>query len=231
MSDNATPQPNYWVHRSYAELGTRRITTVPAQARTVALAGEDTLNHTLKIIAGRYYNPNLGSHNAPSNVELKIRNYTYAANTTLPLIIQRIPSNNVPYSVPCYSPQTIFNGTVTFAGDSASIMLNGFVDGDVYIIYINPSPGNILGVQQQESNSTNKITVSPNPATDMILIESNEDIMQSISIHDLNGRTVLSQNVSPTACSVNVSFLAPGVYTLNVYTETEQVKSKLIIAR
>lgn len=174
MSDNTTPQPNYWVHRAYAECGTQRLETSTNAARCVAIAGTDSVNQEMKIIVGRYDNPNLGQHNASSNVDVKILNYSYCTSCTMPVVIQRIPSNNVAYSVPLNAPQMFMTGTVTFTGDSATISIPNFVDGDVYILYINPSPGVILGVNEvsQAQVSTAIIDVFPNPFSDRAVVNT-----------------------------------------------------------
>jgi len=231
MYDNQTPQPNYWVHRAYAEIGTERITTQPLQPRTVALCGYDSTSQEMKILAGRYYNSNLGSHNAPANVELKILNSPYTSNATLPVTVQRIPSNNVAHAVPCLSPQTVFNGTVTFTGDSASIFLNGFVDGDVYIVYINPAAGSVLGTPPVNTAQSANISVQPNPSSDVISVSSYSENITRITIHDINGRIVYDRVCESSNVRLELRFLSEGVYTLVVETASAKTDSKIVITR
>lgn len=231
MYDNETPQPNYWVHRAYAEIGTERITTQPLQPRTVALCGYDSTTQEMKIIAGRYYNSNLGSHNAPANVELKILNSPYSTNASLPIIIQRIPSNNVAHSVPCLSPQTVFNGTVTFTGDSASIILNGFIDGDVYIVYINPAAGSVLGTQPETVYPASNISIHPNPAVDAVQVNTGADNIKRLTLYDINGRVVFEREYESSEVQLDLHLFDEGVYTVVVETASAKFNSKIVIAR
>lgn len=64
-----------------------------------------------------------------------------------------------------------------------------------------------LGVQE---NSLNSVTVYPNPVTNELNIELNETEINSISIVDLNGNTIL--NKTNSFKQINVSELNPGIY-------------------
>ncbi|MDI9340543.1 MAG: T9SS type A sorting domain-containing protein [Sediminibacterium sp.] len=213
MKNNLTPQPNYWVHRAYAELNGVRVKTVPNQPRTVALAVKNNTVQEMKIIVGRYDNPNLGSHNASANVEIKLKDYPYGSNLTLPLFIQRIPSNNVPFSVPLLAPVTTFTGNITFSGDSASVFISNFVDGDVYLVYVNPSVNSILtSLKQSESDAGFTANLSPNPAAESILFTCNQtEFKDVLQIIDSYGNVLTERDVTDTT-KLSVSGLASGVY-------------------
>lgn len=210
MQDNVTPQPNYWVHRAYAELDSLRLITNSSHIKTVALASNNNTSQETKVIIGRYDNPNLGSHNASADVEIKIKNYPYCSNCSMPLVIQRIPSNNVPYSVPLNSPITTFTGTVTFTGDSASVFINGFVDGDAYIIYINPSANSLLAINEQIAIDNN-FQIFPNPSTGVLNI--NLPVNQESQFQIYNSMGILVREFSITQSSqISVADLSSGLY-------------------
>lgn len=213
MKDNVTPQPNYWVHRAYAEFDGIRIKAEPNQPRTVALAVKNNTVQEIKVIVGRYDNPNLGGHNAPANVEIKIKDYPYGNGLTLPLFIQRIPSNTVPFSVPLLAPVNTFTGNITFSGDSASIFITNFVDGDVYLVYVNPSVNSILtNIKQTESDIGFVASLSPNPTKEVVLFTSNQsDFKDVLQIIDRYGKVLAEADVTANT-QFSLNELASGIY-------------------
>jgi len=210
MWDNVTPQPNYWTHRAYAELDSIRVETSSTNPKTIALAGMNNANQEMKMLVGRYDNPNLGQHNASSNVEIKILNYPYCTNCTVPLVIQKIPSNNVPYSIPLTSPMTITTSTLTFSGDSAIVNLNGFVDGDAYIIYINPSSGSLLTTNDL-SQLDYGFKIYPNPANNLITVELPNNEKATIQIFNSLGIVVKETEIDQST-QIDISTLVNGMY-------------------
>ena len=228
MNDNATPQPNYWVHRAYAEIGNTRVITSSTHTRTVALAGIDSVQQSFHIIAGRYDNPNLGSHNAPANVTVRIRQYPFGSNTTVPLVVQRIPSNNVNYSVPLAAPQTMYTGTLTFTADSADVLLPGFVDGDVYVLYINPAPGSLLDTPALQS-STSALQLVPNPAQHEVMLHWPGAGSGVVTLYTLQGK--MRKQITTTGASVMLPLadLPAGVYVVEWMRGTVRQTSRLVI--
>lgn len=214
MWDNTTPQPNYWVHLAYAELGSIRLETTSSHIKTVALASKDNALQEMKIIVGRYDNPNLGSHNASAKVEIKINSYPYCTNCTMPLVIHRIPSNNVPFSIPLNSPIKSLTGLIAFKGDSASIFINDFVDGDVYMIYINPTNGSILSINEQAETSIKNFQVFPNPATETLKINLNENQRTHFKIFNTMGMLVKEFSISQSS-QINIEDLPSGLYFIH----------------
>lgn len=72
------------------------------------------------------------------------------------------------------------------------------------------------------------LTISPNPARDLITIRSDVPVDQ-IRIFDLRGKEVLHQNGMKEQVTVNVSGLASGYYTLTAIIGTKVKMAKLII--
>jgi hypothetical protein len=209
MNDNFTTQPNYWVHRAYAELDSVRLLASTSHAKTVALASKNDEFEEIKILTGRYDNPNLGSHNAPANVVINLTNYPYCFDCTLPYTIQRIPSNDVPHSIPLNSPITTFSGFLTFSGNSATIPLNSFVDGDAYIVYVNPSENSILSMTEQLDN----FKIFPNPTNDQLTIVLPTNLPTEFRIYNLMGELIKEFTIE-TSTQINLNDLASGVYII-----------------
>lgn len=88
----------------------------------------------------------------------------------------------------------------------------------------------LVGVQQVE-NPQNDITIHPNPATDMVRVESGERNVESIEVIDLHGRIVMrQQSITPhSSIHINVSTLTPGIYLVRVTSNNSVQTKKLII--
>lgn len=214
MKDGTTPQANYWVHRAYAELLDKRLETNSNTSQSVALASSSDLTEEMKIIVGRYDNPQLGSHNSPSNVQIKIKNYPYCSNCTQQFVIQRIPSNDVPYSQALNLPQTVSNGSITFTGDSTTISLPNFIDGDAYVLYVNPSDTSVLA-SEEKIVPTNLFSIYPNPCTDKLTVELNSLEPQNVIIKNTLGQVIYQQKVQSNS-SIDISKLKDGFYFFSI---------------
>lgn len=85
------------------------------------------------------------------------------------------------------------------------------------------------GVGIETANLKTQVSVYPNPANDLLNIESENIDNISIEIYDLSGRSILKEKSSK---QVNISALSPGYYILNIYENSELLnKEKLIIIR
>lgn len=76
--------------------------------------------------------------------------------------------------------------------------------------------------------SVGSIKIYPNPASDFITIESNTTVITSISVYDILGKNVLSQNELINN-RLNVSMLNNGVYFLKINADGNIVTKKIII--
>lgn len=78
----------------------------------------------------------------------------------------------------------------------------------------------------EENNITLKI--SPNPTKDIVNIKSSESI-SNISVFDLNGKHVLSNQFSSNEIKLDLSKLSSGVYFLNIDLKNNQTIKRPII--
>lgn len=212
MQDGITTQPLYWVHRAYGDLGnTTRITTTNTQPRTVAMAGKNDSNQEMKLLVGRYSSIYQGIPDPSANVNIRIRNYPYGANSTQPILVQRIPAQSSVYSQPLSAPITIINSMVNFIGDSALINLAGFADGDAYVIYINPEPNSILSNESLIKEFY--YSVYPNPASSFVKIQMDGTSIVDLEITNIHGQ-VIRKKLSDKYGSIYVSTdeLENGIY-------------------
>lgn len=211
MPDNQTPQPAYWVHRAYAELGQVRLKTASDHPKTIALAGRDDDSKQLTILAGRYDNPMLGQHHAASDLEINIVDYPFCVHCTQKLVIERIPSNDVPWSIPLEAPVPVFSGQVQFNNSMASVLLPAVVDGDAYVLKIQNDEG--VPVQEPASIASPEFQVFPTLCSDHINMKSPEHQTCAFDILDTTGRVMLSWT-SAGVSSISISGLPAGLYLI-----------------
>ncbi len=85
----------------------------------------------------------------------------------------------------------------------------------------------VSGIEQTMSNNQ-QITIYPNPNNGNFIIETNITEKQTLQVFDLNGRLVLSQNISDKT-EINASGLNEGIYNLTIKNSTGLANKKLII--
>lgn len=79
----------------------------------------------------------------------------------------------------------------------------------------------------EETELQNLITIYPNPATDVINLESQTNL-ESITVYDVHGRQIVTQLTSTNQTKINVSQLSKGVYFLNIKTTDGEQTTKFI---
>jgi Secretion system C-terminal sorting domain len=115
--------------------------------------------------------------------------------------------------------------------------------GTYYFGIQNISPANTTGVQALfidnlvisqllSSNDVvfNKFLIYPNPVKNSISISNSENInVKSVSISDLNGRVIKTENFSNVSdIKVNVSGLSSGMYLMNINSDQGVVTKKIV---
>jgi hypothetical protein len=78
--------------------------------------------------------------------------------------------------------------------------------------------------------SASDITISPNPATNIISIASNQNIgINAIEISDLNGRVVQNQSFeNVSSLEMNIANIASGVYLLTIVSDKGSITKKIV---
>ncbi len=95
-----------------------------------------------------------------------------------------------------------------------------------WIVYLNDLlfAGTTTAVSEHEKPS---ISVSPNPATDMLSIASSKEL-ETITLLNMNGQVVLQQAIGGTVGLVNISALTSGIYTLRATTHDASYVSRVV---
>jgi len=76
--------------------------------------------------------------------------------------------------------------------------------------------------------NADKLSVYPNPASDMVTITSDNQI-QSVTVLNNLGQKVLTMNPDSKTCVLNIANLVNGVYFINTTSSKGQTTSKLIV--
>jgi bacillolysin len=86
----------------------------------------------------------------------------------------------------------------------------------------------IPGETERNKNNEVQIKVFPNPANDQFFIDANTTDKLNVSLFDVSGKKVLSENVNDKS-NINVYNLQEGVYTVRIKTSGSIINKKLII--
>lgn len=128
-------------------------------------------------------------------------------------------TDNVSFSTHAYT--TPGDYTVTFI-----VYYKGCVDSSTCVIHI----ANPLFVR---SNSHNyQIKIYPNPTSGKLIVESKEKKIFKISVSNISGQNVLSNNYTinkSTLIQLDLSNQPKGVYIMQIFTDKEFYRQKLII--
>ena len=93
-----------------------------------------------------------------------------------------------------------------------------------------PYMNEINAVLGLHDNALSRVVVYPNPTDALVHINwTAEQMLKNVTLRDLTGRTVLSQQLQGTQESLNVSDIQSGVYLLILSNETQTNTRKIII--
>lgn len=86
------------------------------------------------------------------------------------------------------------------------------------------------GVAGLNDNLDSKLSVYPNPATNVLNVNSNDNVLISgVSVIDLNGRTVKSNKFDGVSnLQINIGDLSSGVYMLNIASDQGVTVKKIV---
>lgn len=131
------------------------------------------------------------------------------------------------------------------AGNMVEILPDSHIEGgSVFLAVIEGCEGNIANAKSMTSNkniqprriiinldevemSDFKLTIYPNPAKDVININSTTAI-ENVTITDMNGRIVKNITLGVNEGQINIADLSQGVYILNAVSNGKSVTEKII---
>lgn len=75
------------------------------------------------------------------------------------------------------------------------------------------------------------VMVYPNPANNIVYIQSSGEIFNQVSIVNLLGETLIKDVQNHTKASINVANLPAGIYIVQVKLKNQLVQQKLVITK
>ena len=140
--------------------------------------------------------------------DLSLNAETYAWDFNGDNITDNTSNANVSYTYPALGQYPV---KLTVTNQCSS-------DSETKIIYV-------LNIEEE---NIGKVDIYPNPVSEILMIDSDEDII--ISIIDMTGKILLQfrHNSSKTS-EIDISNFAKGIYTLNLKSENQKSNFKLII--
>jgi hypothetical protein len=211
---------------------------------TLAQSGTNSavsFSNTSTVSSGRMYSRGINlAANEVATITYYVRNYLGTGAT-----------GSASYKLTVGNAQTTASQTTILATETSiantTFALKTFTftpttSGVYYFSFLNNSPVNALtqalivdtfSVSQTLNNTEfldSKFSVSPNPANDFIIVTNSDNILvNGISITDLNGRVVKQNSYSNVSdIQLNVSDLASGMYMMNITSDKGSVTKKIV---
>jgi hypothetical protein len=120
------------------------------------------------------------------------------------------------------SPDTSYAGIIINSemidldGDGDLDIITSGLEGEVFLYFEN-NPGSTLINELEQT-----INIYPNPATEILNIESQNNI-ERIKIFDQLGKLIIESEFSK---SLNINYLYKGIYTITLYSEEKEITKR-----
>jgi hypothetical protein len=75
---------------------------------------------------------------------------------------------------------------------------------------------------------TNKVSIYPNPTSDVLNISTNSNDLSELTVKDITGKTVLSQNFI-NKITINTENYSKGIYLIDVKNDLGTVSEKISV--
>ncbi len=163
----------------------------------------------------------------------------YDCNITLPntaitfLAGHKIRVDISSSNYPRFNRNANTNG-IMYPGNSLDSLVNPLIaNNTVYLNSINFSyitlPQTGFDFVNDEFSNANEVIVYPNPTSDILNVSFMKNVSGIISLCDLQGRIILTQNISGTENSISLSTISAGIYFVKIETEKRVVIRKVVV--
>jgi len=151
----------------------------------------------------------------------------YSLANLYPIVLNEACSRNIgwlgwTYTLDCSSPREM---TTNGEFNTLTAYGNDLVNNSVYGLKSSGGCGASL-LASSEFKGENKLTISPNPATNRIFIRGSETI-ENAKIFDISGR--LLRNVTSNFETIDVAFLKSGSYIIQVQMSGNRMLSQKLL--
>jgi len=203
-------------------------------------------NTLLEVLYIGNYDGDVGPFNMIEEIDLSSNPNLHTLNAQDMLVLKRINLKNgnnnfdmtidigvypwIDWNDPDYDPYEIYN-TICIEVDDADLALNNEFPYSDWII-TNPHTAYIFTddmVQcslSTQSFAQNKISIYPNPVSDMLYFETAGVTIEKVMVFDLSGRKILEQNQVST---ISVSDLQKGSYILKIFSDKGVQTEKVVV--
>ena len=104
------------------------------------------------------------------------------------------------------------------------------INRELYIVNLGGSISKIVGVGLNMSeNQNNNVLVYPNPATDIVSIKLQTQVMEHLKISDVKGSIVYTETLQSKQKQLNTSSFAKGMYFITITTKNGAVAVKKLM--
>lgn len=80
-----------------------------------------------------------------------------------------------------------------------------------------------------EINIGKKLIIYPNPTTDLLTLESENDLILNLKIYDIAGQLIYSMDdINNYTTNINISSFKTGLYNILIYTDNEKLFRKIL---
>ena len=115
--------------------------------------------------------------------------------------------------------QSNFTYEITTNGDGSLTLIMTRDDGNFAVF----QDSKILGINDK---ALSKVSIFPNPTTDLLFIDSQQTIVDAITIYNLNGKIVIQAQLIDR--TLDVSTIPVGMYFMEITTENGRTVQKFI---
>jgi len=99
----------------------------------------------------------------------------------------------------------------------------------IWMLFENKSIGISTSINEELSAFLEEIYLYPNPAQNLLVIKSAQNINANISICDILGREVLYDTMNGSKKEINISKLLPGIHNINFVTKDKKQKTIIFL--
>lgn len=146
------------------------------------------------------------------------------------------PNINLPDST---SNEPMSHGSIQYSIQAPFAAAVGTVFDNMAYIYFDNNPPILtnntqLTVEQLsvgEENETATVSVYPNPASDKLFVQLTQTQNALVELVNMEGRSILYRTVMSQSNEIDLSGIAPGVYTLRIHTDNTTEVVKVVVQR
>lgn len=77
-------------------------------------------------------------------------------------------------------------------------------------------------------DTSTEINVYPNPFSDVVILSSNQNLIENVKIYDIKGGLLYENNYNTNEISIDLSHFTTGIYFIKTFSEQKEITHKLV---